>query len=285
MNALSDFRLIAAKARDRLERTQRRRRFVESIRPSDVFLVAYPKSGTTWLGFMLANVINAAQEELNLRNAWDIVPDINGSYFGDGNLDRYEHLSDPRFFLVHSPYDPALKRVVYIMRDPRDVMVSYYHYKRATVPNWNLPLSNFLLQRQQWPCSWEDHVRGWLEHQRNGQFIVVRYEEMHRDATSVLQRVLGHSGASFLSSDIDRALAMSKFERMRALEETFGVEGTKYAGERFVRKGQIGAWRNELGPADQNILQAVYGDLAREFGFETLVSEPSPLVEVHESRR
>ncbi|SRR5579883_265745 len=276
MSRVGEAQRLVRKAHQYVRSAQRGLTLPRTIRSSDTFLVTYPKSGTTWLGFMIANVLNSSGEQLNLRTAWNMVPDINDAYFGGADLGAYAHLPDPRVFLVHAPYDPLLRRVVYVMRDPRDVMVSYYHHKRLTVQGWNMSLTDFLLEPQQWPCPWEVHVRGWLSNPPVDHLMVVRYEEMHRDASAILRRVLDFAGVAYRDGDVERAVSASGFDRMRAVEERYGVEGAKREDERFIRRGQVGGWREELQPAEQDILQAVYGDLAREYGFADVAPANTP---------
>lgn len=251
-----------------VERSYKRRRFIESIRPTDVFIVTYPKSGTTWLRFMVANVIH--QEMSDLKAMYTVVPDINDVYLNRIPLHTYAALADPRFFVLHAPYDPALRRTVYVMRDPRDTMVSYYHHHRLTVPGWNTSMREFLQQPRQWPCSWEEHVRGWLRHKSDPRLLIIRYEDMHRDKEGVLRRVLDFSGVSYTQAGIEHALANSEFKRMRALEESHGLGGTVAAGgngARFMRKGTSGGWREDLSAEELEVLRQNYEPLAHEFGF------------------
>lgn len=258
-----------------VEQGYRRRQFVRSIRPTDVFIVTYPKSGTTWLRFMVANVIHPDPDAVDFENLERIAPDVNHTYFPPSSLQAYASLPDPRFFGIHASYDPALHRTVYVMRDPRDVMVSYYHHHRLTVPGWNSSLTEFLQATNQWPCSWEEHVRGWLHHRAEPGMLILRYEEMHRDKEGVLRRVLDFAGIRYTDAQVERALANSDFKRMRALEESHGLNSRiTVVGneERFMRKGKPGGWREELSPEEQEVLQRVYGPLAREFGF----AEASP---------
>ena len=177
-------------------------------------------------------------------------------------------LVDPRFFLSHAQADPRLPRVVYVLRDPRDVMVSYWHYRRFLRPDYAEPLADFLRRRDHFPCAWDAHVAGWLLPRKHPNLLVVRYEQMHADTAGVLRQVLAFAGAAVDEAAIARAVEASRFDRMRAAEERFGVaDKAGRAEERFVRKGRVGAWQDEMGPAELEILQARFGDVMRQVGY------------------
>ena len=243
--------------------------FYPTLRPTDVFLCTYPKSGTTWLGFMLAQALKPdASEELGLKSFSRHVPDVNLLYTQRGSLAQYEGMSDPRFFLCHAACDLNLPRVVYVVRDPRDTMVSYWHYRKFLSRDFNLSLRDFLAGDDHWPCEWDEHVAGWLLPARHPHLLVVKYEDLHRDAEAVLGRVLDFAGVACPPGRIAAAVEASRFERMRAAEEKLGVHGK--AGddrERFVRKGRVGGWQDEMDADAQRVLQTKYGDVMRRIGY------------------
>src|SRR4051812_24477753 len=99
--------------------------FHASIRPADLFICSFPKSGTTWLGYLLANLLKAdPAEALDLKSFNRYVPDVNLQYTKRGDLREHDHRADPRVLLCHATHDAKLPKVVYVLRDPRDVMVS-----------------------------------------------------------------------------------------------------------------------------------------------------------------
>src|SRR5262245_22823539 len=230
----------------RVTRLLAHRRLVHSIRPSDVFVVTYPKSGTTWLLFLIANIIKGgSNEEITFVNYINYVPDINDLYFARNNLAEFASLPDPRLFAVHAPYDPVFPKVVYVLRDPRDVMVSYYHYRRLTDASFCSSLQEFVMSDNHYPCQWDEHVAGWLLNGLNAHLCLVRYEEMHKDTPGVLKRVLDFAGLSYTEAGILRAVEASRFERMRSAEEQYGIpqpEVLTHTDERFVRRGKIGGY-------------------------------------------
>src|ERR687888_658228 len=84
----------------------------------DVFLTSFPKSGNTWTRFLVANLIHP-HEPVTFLNIEHIIP--------EPELQSRRFLSKcprPRVLKSHSPFDPQYKRVVHIVRDPRDVALS-----------------------------------------------------------------------------------------------------------------------------------------------------------------
>jgi hypothetical protein len=246
--------------------------FYPTMRPSDVFLCSYPKSGTTWLGFLIAQVLKPDEsEQLDLKSFNSYVPDVNLQYTKRGSLSQYAELRDPRFLLCHATYDAKLPKVVYVTRDPRDVMVSYWHYQKFLKMDFNLSLAEFLSADDHWPCEWDQHVADWLLPERKRNVMLVRYEDMHEDAAGVLRRVLAFGGVRTTEARLHAAVESSRFEHMRAAEEQFGVNGKGGDDqERFVRKGRVGSWQEEMGYTELRIVEERYGRVMRQVGYEPL---------------
>lgn len=245
------------------------RTFHETIRPTDLFICSYPKSGTTWIGYLLAQLLKQdADEQLGLDSFNRYVPDVNLIYARRAPLADFASLSSPRFFLCHAAYDAMLPNVVYVLRDPRDVLVSYYHYNRFLNKKFDLTLADYLRADNRWPCDWNEHVESWLTPKRHPRMIVVRYEDLHTDTAGAIHRILTLAGITVVASRIQAAIDAARFDRMRLVEEKFGVSNK--AGdpvERFVRKGKVGSWREEMGPKEREIFERRYGRLMREVGY------------------
>ena len=253
-------------------RTYDRAAFHASIRPTDMFLCTYPKSGTTWLGFLIAHAIRASESEsLDLKSFNQYVPDVNLLYTKRGSLDAYTSKVDPRFFLCHATYDEQLPKVVYVVRDPRDTMLSYRHYQKFLKADYDVSLEDFCADDKHWPCDWDVHVASWLMPRRHKNLVVVRYEDLHLDAESALRAVFDLAELNVSTQRIKAAVEASRFDRMRDAEEKFGVHGKDArSGERFVRKGQVGSWRDEMSSEAIANLEEKYGDVMRLLGYETV---------------
>ncbi|MFZ5910102.1 MAG: sulfotransferase domain-containing protein [Chloroflexota bacterium] len=257
-----------------LMRPIRRRRFVESVRPSDVFLVTYPKSGTTWVGFLLANLIHGKQEPpLNLRTYLKYIPDINNSYFDGSNLSCYSDMPDPRFFSTHAPYEPAFSKVIYVIRDPRDVLVSYWHHTKVMKPWFKLTIDEYIVNGQHWPNSWHEHVAGWvLGGHRN--VFVVRYEDLKKGPVDTVKKMLDFVDFPYDEELIMHAVNTSRFEKMKSLEEKYGSGQHNDSLKGFIRQGKTGSWRDEISHETLVALEKKFGFVMKAVGYE-LTTEQS----------
>lgn len=240
------------------------------IRKADTFVVAYPKSGGSWFCTLMANVLKGpSQDYSDLWSATKQIPDINGIYFSGKPLDSYGHMPDPRFFFVHAPYEPLLPKVVYVLRDVRDVLVSYYHWlkmKRGTLP---VSLQEFVAKDDLWPCPWDKHVTGWLLANHRVPLMTVRYEDLLRNTAKELIRALEFCGISHTNNEVAGAVEASSFERMRQAEECNEEYNRTKAdkAERFVRHGRAGQWKEELDEACIRVIESKYGRTLHRLGY------------------
>jgi len=93
-----------------------------TVFPDDVFLVSYPRSGNTWTRFLLGNLL-WQNDPVTFLNIESRIPEI---YF---NPDRFMRaLQRPRLLKSHESFQPHYPHVIYIVRDPRDVAISFYHH-------------------------------------------------------------------------------------------------------------------------------------------------------------
>lgn len=247
-------------------------RFMASIRPSDVFVVTYPKSATRWIGFFLAYILSkripGPTKPLTVTDYGGYVSDINNKYFRSIPLEAYRQLPDPRVFTVHAPWDPKLPKVVYLVRDPRAVLVSYYHHHRIDDPQFDLSLREFIVKNEMWPCDWGEHVRGWLAHRGEEQVLFVRYEDLHRDSLCWFKKILEFCNLFVSEEELISAIENSRFDKMRRVEEETNMHRSYVdPNTRLMRKGKIDSWRKELNDELVRIIEDRYGELMDSLGY------------------
>jgi Sulfotransferase domain len=265
------------------------------LRSTDVFLVGHPKSGNTWLAYLLAILQQEgdADRRVTVANLGRFVPTIHGR-----DLDILEHrnLSEPRVFRNEFPNFPErYPKTLYVVRDPRSVLVSYYHHYKIVTGDQDTVLDEFVDRYLTDGCiltwetleRWDVQVREWLQRSRDSNVIIVTYEEMHRDRRHALQRVATFCGLTPSKEALDVTVERGGFEAMRSEEQREGAEayldqgGETYREKRvqrsFYRKGRINSWKTELSRDSRSAIE-------REFGPEmkTLGYLPEPMTDQRE---
>src|SRR5258708_4737426 len=149
-----------------------------TIFPDDVFLTSYPRSGNTWTRFLVGNLVHQS-EPVTFLNLEQIVPDM--YKHADRTL---RSLPRPRIMKSHECFDPRYKKIIYVVRDPRDVAVSNYHWEMKQRSMGDAyPIETFVsrwMEPVYWARlgSWGDHVTSWLSTRQGSEgFLLLRYED------------------------------------------------------------------------------------------------------------
>jgi Sulfotransferase domain len=266
-------RFILGRARFALNYALGRQAMAKSVTSydDDVWIVSYPKSGNTWTRFLIANLI-AGGETVDWTNIERLVPDI---YYNHDPALR--SLPRPRYFKSHEAYRPSYRRVVLIVRDPRDVAVSYYHFVRkakmmpadATVNDF---MKKFLAGDIDPYGNWGENVGSWLGARRGtADFIVVRYEDLLENAEAELARLAEMLGLAVDDNLLRHAVENSRADRMRELEKAQRGEHkilrSSGANIPFVRAAKSGQWRTELPPEAVRQIESTWGHVMHELGY------------------
>jgi hypothetical protein len=244
-----------------------------AIFPDDIFLVSYPRSGNTWVRFLLANLMYPNQE-VGFTDIGRLVADP-----ARASRKFLNSLPRPRILKSHHPFDRRYGKVIYIVRDPRDVVVSEYYFalkKKRIDPG--LPLDTFVTRqflagKSSSYGSWWESAASWISARRGDpSFLLVRYEDMLHQTLHELSRVAEflsiHTDAQRLKTAVDR----SCFDRMRQIEreQADQWEGTKDTRKDipFVRAGKVGAWKNALSQVSVAAIEEIWSPLLASLGYD-----------------
>ena len=220
-------------------------KLVPSISSNDYMIVSYPRSGNTWVSFLLANLLEDSRYPLNFQQVQNRVPSIHSN----NEFRKAPVMSGPRFIKSHMPYDPEYKKVIYIVRDGRDVMVSTYNYYFSTN---QISFLDFL-QLNIWPGPWYTHVLSWLENAHLIDMLLVRYEDLLTDPYEQLKNIAHFIGLETDQNRIDCSVRNSSFTALSKMEDNLTTHTNH---PRFFRTGKSGMWRPYFDQEHKEVFKA-----------------------------
>jgi len=255
----------------------------------NIYVVGFPKSGNTWLARLIAEVTNST---IDVKDESDVI----------NNVDNKEQRKGK--YKIHKLHDSTnsekileSNKVVYIVRDVRDVLISgfffnnpqfneeqvknnwfikkYFNYEIKKLNNiWqgnlftNILVSiNILISKikgADYPYgyvgSWSEHINIWSNHSNT---IAVKYEDMLIDTHKELQRI-----AEFLNLDIDddtlrKAIANQSFKnkKKKFLEEGDDINA------KFMRSGKSGKWKDFLDDEVIRLIESKHKSMMNKYEY------------------
>ena len=238
------------------------------LHPDDVWVVSYPKSGTTWMQQIVRLIRNNGV--LEDTEAIDIaVPWLEGlSIYPEVNVDS---LSRPRLFKSHMPYDfcpcgppnTTPCKYIYIMRNPKDVAVSYYFFNKK-LPYHNKDLETFwkMYIKELDFGNHFDHVLSWWSHRDDENVLILTFEDMKKDLPAAVSQVALFIGADISSDVIAKISALAEFDHMKN-----DITARKSLPD-FYRKGTVGDWKNYLTPEQSAEIDTICAQRLKGTGLE-----------------
>ena len=245
-----------------------------AVYSDDTFIVSYPRSGNTWTRFLVANLVYPGQP-VTFANIERLIPDC------EAQSSRYlKRVARPRIVKSHEYFDPRYKKVIYIVRDPRNVALSYYDFARKyrQIEDGH-PLASYVsdfvagrLSSADWG-TWGENVASWV-YARNGRpgFLLLRYEDMLSNAASELAKVASFLGVDPAPERLAAAIERSSADRMRNWEATQGEQWISTRNKRsdipFVRTAASGLWRSKLPAGSIREIESAWGPLMKSLGYD-----------------
>jgi len=256
-----------------------------TIFPDDVYIVSYPRSGNTWTRFLLGNLLYP--DSATFSNIESRVAEI---YFNPDHVLR--RLPRPRLLKSHEAFHPNYPHVICIVRDPRDVAVSFYHHNvKAKNISDSYPIDEFIPRFIQaefdpWWGSWGDNVMSWIVmRQESDTFLSLRYEDMKANPPQELAKIAsflqrsGFPNIDISPKKLSQAIELSSPERMRALEKEAAKSYAQLKQTRqdkpFIRSAKAGGWKAELSPKSVALIEDAWGSIMQKLGY-TLSIRPNP---------
>ncbi|KAK6987316.1 estrogen sulfotransferase [Biomphalaria glabrata] len=233
------------------------------VREDDVWVVSFPKSGTTWLQEIVYLINNGVDiEDAAQTNIEERFPYFEWIVPGKQVLNKME---SPRLIKTHLPLSmlpnqmkSKKPKIIYIARNPKDTVVSYYFF-----------LTKFVIDDQSFVGTFDDycklfveglvHYGPWWKHVKEAwdrkdedNILVLFYEDLQEDVHRAVRDIANFLNKPLTESQVEAISRHCSFDTMKnnkaANYDWLKDVGMAKQEESFLRKGQVGDWRNHLKP-------------------------------------
>ncbi|XP_076008144.1 sulfotransferase 1C2 [Genypterus blacodes] len=232
--------------------------------PTDLLIATYPKAGTTWTQEIVDLLYHNGDAEMCKR-----APTPTRSPFLEifspkpipSGLDLLETMDPPRMIKTHLPIQlvpPGFWenkcKVIYVARNAKDNLVSYYHFDRMnkTQPEpgpWEGYIPKFMRGELAWG-SWYGHVKGYWEEREKRNILYIFYEDMKENPRREVERIMRYLNLSLPDEAISRIVELTTFKSMKenpmANYSCIPNVIFDHSVSPFMRKGEVGDWQNSF---------------------------------------
>ena len=277
-------------------------------RKNMIWLASYPKSGSTWFRIFLSNLFSGSDQPVHINHLAETIISSNrvviDNYLGmhsselsveETNNFRphvFKRFSEEQKGLVYvktheawmrnslgEPIFPEeiTKGVLYLIRNPLDIAISYAHHNNEPVDRTISGINNevysiceqkdrIFVQTQQVITSWSGHVRSWIL--ESGLPVrVIRYEDMLQDPMVSFKNAIEFLDLRYEDEEIAQAINHSTFDTLKAMEIKDGFAERGNRSEAFFRNGRAGEGVSALSDTQIGEVVKTHGEMMKRFGY------------------
>lgn len=258
---------IEIKSRDKLENLKKTDFLypINEIFKEDVIIAGFPKSGNTWMQTLISGLVYGIDTEyLTDKLAQEIVTDLHGRTL-------YKRINKICYFKSHHLPQPNFRKVIYIVRDGRDALTSYYYFNKNL--GLNVSLNEMIKNNSNvYPCSWSKHVKSWLNNPYKSEILYIKYEDLLTNPQKELIKICEFLNLTRSIEIIDRVINGSQIDKMRnRVSESGGMGHKSWQGNKgkvFFRKGKIGDYKNLFSNEEIIFFNSLAKEELQHFGYE-----------------
>jgi hypothetical protein len=229
-------------------------------------LASYPKSGRTWLRFILAQYFLASRQyaPITTQSMFTFAPnfDLDPVRGIPAFVRRSEEASFPLVPSTHLRFKPTLPSrlpVIFLIRDPRAVLISDYHHVTRHKMSFRGSIDDFLVDQDRGLSHYIKYMNSWATGLARHDHHIIYYEDLLADTESEVEKMLIFLDEPVNFKALQYAVENSSFEKLKALELAQGIPGHDYdrsdADALRIRKGQSDSFREELTIDQQKFIE------------------------------
>ena len=276
-----------------------------------IWLASYPKSGNTFLRSLLSSyffskdnsfsfeLLNHIKQYPHRDHFLPLGIDINNPHIlAKNHLKAQKNINKNTnsftFFKTHSGFvkmdgfsftdlNNSLG-VIYIVRDPRDVVISYAKHNDEPIETTLKKINeNYLINNEVqdevpvYVGSWSFHYNSWKQFKGVKKYLLIKYEDLMQEKEFNFRKILKFiKHLTKLEFEIDdnrikKTINETEFKKLERLEQKFGFKESpknkKGQRNKFFRKGEINQWRNALDTKIRNSIEKVCEKEMIELGY------------------
>ena len=243
------------------------------LRDDDIWLASYPRSGSHFVRFILVSARHFLRygtfpEDLSGMKG---ILDLHGMHL--------EHAEGPtRIIKTHLHYDPRYRRVIHLIRDPRDLVISYFHYSKGlphlfmgrAPARYKLPqFVELFLAGKVWPGDIRSHSASYMHCPTDVICTCIRYESLLSNAAAEYRRLLNAAAIEFPDAALDALIEHTSFDSMKSLHKPDSARAgmVERNPEYILRKGTSGQHAQVLRDRTRMLIAAELGDYIKLLGY------------------
>ena len=251
-----------------------------TLRPDDLVIATYPKSGTTWVQQIVKLIRNNGNDDgVKISDSIPWIDSVNSEFSQCADI---ASLPSPRALKTHLPYHmtpgglphTTTAKYIYIARNPKDVAVSlYYHMRGFTHYNFKGAWDDYIVHYTDGHVpygSWFDHVLKWWEHKDDrANVLYLKYEDLKKEPREVVTAIAMFMGYDLQPEVIGSIVKQTTFESMKKNDlsnYSWFVDQRDPSEAPFMRKGEVGDWRSHFTAEQSAKIDALYAQKTRGTG-------------------
>ena len=248
-------------------------------RPGDICYTSYPKSGSTWLAYILVLIVHNGEIPHGKQTLRNCLHWVESSWTYPRDKAELEACPSPRIFKSHMPYYMSLGgnpsenqcKYIYIARNPKDVVVSYYYFEREKSwsgyysGSWDHWFKLFMEGNVQ-RGSWFDHILSWWNNSHLNNVLFLKYEDLRQNLAGEIQKMMSFLGYPVNDKIIEKIIEKTTFRHMQ--EEKFSNMHEIEEFNGFFRKGKVGSWKNQFTAEQSEYFDQIYAEKTKGTGLE-----------------